>query len=414
MAAVLFLYVAARASILPGVAASDIRASVFARVDVWTRVLTAIGVLGRYLRLLVYPATLSADYSWYQIPLIDSAGDMLFLLSALACSALVASGVWLAIRRSITGLSIVTYFAALFPISNIAFSTGTQMAERLLYLPSVGFCLFLPAAFSESGLGGRRGARRLATAGAALLAVAYGARTLVRNGDWVDQYTLFSRTAATSPRSAKAHYGYGLAAAERGDSLLAVEEYRRAIEIKPDMPEPRRNLGLELLRVGTMQEAYDQLTIAATLDPNAADVDNDLGLALVGLGRTREAEEAFRTELRLRPEGKHADFNLGKLLLDGGRPVDALPYLERATALAPDDPEAQGRKVMALALTGRPEDAIAALDEAIRESPTFRISLDAYARAALEVGQTDLGRACERRAASLRPGGVLTETDPGR
>jgi len=401
MAAVLALYLIARAAVLHGMAPSDIRGSVFGRVGALTRVLTAVGVLGRYLLLLVFPVTLSADYSWYQIPMITPPGDTLFLVSAIACSFLLAAGAWLAIRRRVAGLSILAYFAALFPVSNLAFSTGTQMAERLLYLPSLGLCLFLPAAFAESDLARSRGARRLAIAVACLAVAALGARTLVRNGDWVDQYTLFSRTAETSPRSAKAHYGFGEAAAERGDTVRAIEEYRRAIEIKPDMPEPRRNLGLELLRAGSLPEAEEQLERAAALDPSAPDVHNDLGLALEALGRSREAVASFETELRLRPEGKHANLNLGRLLLDMGRPLEALPYLARATALAPEDPDAQGRRVMALAVTGRGDEAIAALDDAIRASPAFKRMLGAYAQAALKVGQRDLAREAARRAEAL-------------
>jgi len=53
-----------------------------------------VGVLGRYFWLMIFPLHLSADYSFEQIPLVRSAAEPLFLLSALACAALAAAGLF--------------------------------------------------------------------------------------------------------------------------------------------------------------------------------------------------------------------------------------------------------------------------------------------------------------------------------
>ncbi|HZE88522.1 MAG TPA: hypothetical protein VE404_03190, partial [Verrucomicrobiae bacterium] len=64
MAGILALFLAARAAVVPGVPPDDPLGRVFGGVDLVTRVRTAMGVMGRYLGLLVFPRHLSADYSY--------------------------------------------------------------------------------------------------------------------------------------------------------------------------------------------------------------------------------------------------------------------------------------------------------------------------------------------------------------
>src|SRR5262249_39685490 len=156
--------------------------------------------------------------------------------------------------------------------------------ERLLYLPSVGLCLALPALFVESGRGARPAWRRTAGVALAALVAILGVRTAVRNRDWSDQLTLFDRTVAASPRSAIARFHLGQARGARGRRDEAIAQYRRAVEIREDLAEARHNLGRELLEAGEVREAIEQIGAAAALDPSLPDVGTDLGVALARAG----------------------------------------------------------------------------------------------------------------------------------
>jgi hypothetical protein len=162
----------------------------------WRGKMTAIVVMARYLDLLVWPATLSSDYSWAQIPLArGSAGDWqaCAIVLVVACAA-IASYRWNRTVFFLSGLA----FLAFLPACNLLFPIGTIMAERFLYLPAIAlvFCLVM-AAFASN--------RRAAPVVLGLIACAFAARTWARNRDWQDDLTLATAAVKSAPASFKSH-----------------------------------------------------------------------------------------------------------------------------------------------------------------------------------------------------------------
>jgi tetratricopeptide (TPR) repeat protein len=399
MAAAILLWAAIRGAVIPGLPPDDPMGSVFGGIDPLTRVLTATGVLGRYLWLMAFPVHLSADYSYHQIPLVDSALDGVFLLALTAHLILAVAGLLLALRGRLSGVAILVYMGALFPVSNILLSIGTVMGERLLYLPSVGFCLLAPALYTELiGAGARRKIGKAVAIMTAAILVLYAGRVLTRNADWRDQHTLFSVTVETSPDSAKAHYNLGVAEDDRGEMEAAMRAYQRAIEIKPDMAEAHRNYGLDLLASGRPADGLERLRTAAGFDANIPEVYSDIGVALFELGRPEEAADAFRTEIDLRPDNSWARYNLGTLLLEQGRHEEALGELLQAVDGDPDEAEYRAQVGLALAVLGRAEEALVAFRRALDLNPSFAEILVPMARAALAAGRPEVAREALDRA----------------
>jgi tetratricopeptide (TPR) repeat protein len=175
---------------------------------------------------------LSADESFNQVPVVESPTDPRLLLAGAAAAAL-ALGLWVGRRRTRPLLFGVAFFLGAFAVTaNVLFPIGTIKAERLAYLPSFGWCLacaflclrLLPAA------------TRVRVAAFAALLVLLGARTWVRNADWADNLTLFERTVATSPNSARAHNNVGALYGQSGRYADAIVHYREALRILPDYP----------------------------------------------------------------------------------------------------------------------------------------------------------------------------------
>jgi hypothetical protein len=93
------------------------------------------------------------------------------------------------------------------PASNLFFYVGFVIAERILYLPSVGACLAIGAAVSgcyriarRSGTGKRGRAVLIA---AAILIAVMSAKTLVRNADWRDEESLYRSALHVNPPKGK-------------------------------------------------------------------------------------------------------------------------------------------------------------------------------------------------------------------
>jgi len=159
--------------------------------------LTALAVLARYLWRLICPITLSADYSYDQIPL--AAGTLADWISWTAIAGLVFL-VFQLYRSNRTAFFLAGFAAVTFvPMSNLLFPIGTIMAERFLYLPAIAFCACLVLGWAA--LPARFRAAAPFAVGA--LAAAYAVRTWLRNPDWWNDTNMARALIKTSPDSFK-------------------------------------------------------------------------------------------------------------------------------------------------------------------------------------------------------------------
>lgn len=89
------------------------------------------------------------------------------------------------------------------PASNLFFYVGFVIAERILYLPSVGACLIVGAAVSGCyRIARRSGSRkrgRTVLLSTVLLVCLMSAKTLLRNADWFDEESLYRSALQVNP-----------------------------------------------------------------------------------------------------------------------------------------------------------------------------------------------------------------------
>lgn len=180
--------------------------------DFWTARLTAVKVLGRYLAVLVWPGSLSCDYSYNQIPLFSrhfNAEDWKTILALALLIGIAATGMVCYRRARPVFFFIFFFFVTLAPTANLVILIGAIMAERFLYLPSIGFigCLvwLVLAARRHVGQPILAAARFGAPAALGLMGIAFCARTLARNTDWQNAQSLWTSAVETSPASFKTH-----------------------------------------------------------------------------------------------------------------------------------------------------------------------------------------------------------------
>ena len=207
--------------------------------------LTAVKVLGKYLWLLIWPARLSCDYSYNQIPLVSGSmrswEDWQAIL-ALAVYAAAAALAVLAFRRSRpVYFFIAFFFAAIAPTANLFLLIGTIMAERTLYLPSVAFAGLVAWAGWNAFQRFRSrwpALRRAVPALLATICLALAGRTFARNLDWYDEETLWTSAAQSCPNSYRPHehLANSLASPPRKDFDGAVREAERALAILQPLP----------------------------------------------------------------------------------------------------------------------------------------------------------------------------------
>jgi tetratricopeptide (TPR) repeat protein len=103
--------------------------------------MTAIYCLGWYLKLMILPHPLSCDYSFNTIPLVKDAGHGGFVVALLIHVGLLAYAIWGFKKKKILSYAIFFYFITISIVSNLFTLIGTNLAERLVFMPSLAFCL---------------------------------------------------------------------------------------------------------------------------------------------------------------------------------------------------------------------------------------------------------------------------------
>ena len=322
-----------------------------------SRLLTPVRVFGHVAGLLVFPKTLSADYSYDQIPLVSTL-DLETVFCLLALAGLAAGAFQLSHRAPAVSFGLFFFFLTWALTSNFVIVIGTILGERLLYLPSAGACLAVAAALVT--LGRRFRYPRITGALVSILVLLGATRTFARNPDWKDNLTIFECAAAASPRSCKALGAYAseLLAAGRPNEALHYAEL--SLAIAPRYPDAHRTLSKTLRVLANAEHdaaSRDELRKAATKHAQSAlelltadgggagalaDAWTVLGGLALDAGRADEALADFGRSLERDPDSVPALIGSGVALAMRGEREAALPRFERALALDPGNLEARG------------------------------------------------------------------------
>ena len=188
-------YLALRGIVLAPYARLHATAPVFLGETAFAGRLTAVAALADVVRLLILPVTLRVDYSPAERMIVRSLIDGRVALGLL-CLALWAGLLVLAWRkgRKVEAFGLGWIGIAFLPISNLLFSTGVLLAERTLYLPSVGLALAAGAALA------RLPVARLRLV-IPLLVVISGIRSATRVPVWHDDLAVTKSILEDSPDS---------------------------------------------------------------------------------------------------------------------------------------------------------------------------------------------------------------------
>ena len=327
------------------------------------RLATEIMILLRYLKLLLFPYPMSADYSYNQIP-YTSFTDPMVWLSILVYAGMTAGMIWGIVKRNFTGFAIAFYLVNIALISNIFFNIGAPMGERLVFHSSIGFVIIL-AYLLHSGYS-KFVAVDTAKKGLAgfviLLTIVCASVTIARNAEWKNNETLFMADVVKSPNSALTNSNAGASCMNMAKKAVdgagrkewfvkAVGYFSKTIKINPKHNLAYLNRGLCNYNMGLPANALADWDTVRKNSPGALNLDRYLGIAgkyFFGQGMkyasvkmTDSAIYAFSKSTEALPDLGDAWLNLGSNYLAEGRIAEAKPALEKALKLMPENADAK-------------------------------------------------------------------------
>lgn len=237
------------------------------------------------------------------------------------------------------------------PASNLFFPVGFVVAERILYMPSMGFCLLIAYGYEkikEDMIETKRAIQWrpwLLKFGLIFLLASHTLKTYQRNKDWINEYTLFMSGVHVNDRNAKLFNNVGHALENEGRFKEALLYFQQAVHIQPDDIGAHINVGRtynNLRRYDEAEQAYLKAkslfprikpgeSYQARIAPNHLNVFINLA-NLIARNQTRleEADFLYRQAISMRADYVQAYINRGDILMKLNRTVQAQEVYEKA------------------------------------------------------------------------------------
>uniref|UniRef100_A0A286XJA6 dolichyl-phosphate-mannose--protein mannosyltransferase n=1 Tax=Cavia porcellus TaxID=10141 RepID=A0A286XJA6_CAVPO len=298
-----------------------------------TRFLTYSYLLAFNVWLLLAPVTLCYDWQVGSIPLVETIWDTrnlatIFLAIVMALLSLhcLAAFKRLEHKEVLVGLLFLVF--PFIPASNLFFRVGFVVAERVLYMPSMGYCILFVHGLSKLCAWLNRCGATTLIASTVLLLLLFSWKTVKQNEIWLSREALFR----LYPRHASALNNLGTLTRDVGE---AKRYYQRALQLHPQHSRALFNLGNLLKSQEKKEEAVALLKESIKHGPEFADAYSSLASLLAEQQRFKEAEEIYQAGIKNCPDSSDLHNNYGVFLVDSGSPEKAVAHYQQAVTLSP-------------------------------------------------------------------------------
>lgn len=349
------------------------------------RVYTGSGIVADYLRLLVLPLDLKVHYDMPVKRMLVDAGVLIpmFMISA------IVTGIFV-LRKHDKRIvfSLLWIFIALIPVSGIpTLIWPSLMAERYLYIPSIGFTMaaglllsMLTAKLQDSKIAIKRFLRLRYTAiikaAIVVLIMLLAAQNYRNNYAWKDQMSLAARTVKDAPNYEAGYNDLGVEYTKIGRLEDAERNLKSALKIRPYYSEGLNNLGIVYRKQKRLDEALNVLLSSKKIDAKNLQTLNSLGLTYIDMGRYEDAIKEFNLAIGIEPRYAELHNNLGVVYIKLGRFDEALKELALALKLEPAYAEAFNNLGLVYLKMGQNEGAKREFQNAVRIRPDYAQALE--------------------------------------
>ncbi|XP_050443684.1 protein O-mannosyl-transferase Tmtc3 [Adelges cooleyi] len=376
--------------------------------------------------LLVFPCDLCCDWTMGTVPLVESTADPRNL-ATLATYAVVAGLVYTAFttanrtRRVAVIMSLALTVLPFLPASNMFFPVGFVVAERVLYMPSMGYCMLVAYGI---GLMVEKSKSRVVWAAVAMLVISHTIKTYTRNWDWSSEYAIFTAGLKVNKLNAKLYNNVGHALEAENRFTDALVYFNKAVSVQHDDIGAHINVGRTYNHLKMYKEAEDAYLKAKSLLPKAKPGEsyqariapnhlnvllNLANLIAKNQSRLEEADMLYRQAISMRSDYTQAYINRGDVLLKLNRTKEAQEVYERALFYDTDNPDIYYNLGVVLLEQGKHSQALAYLDKALEFDPDHEQALLNSAILLQELGQAHLRKLAEKRLLRLLSNGQKNE-----
>ncbi|KAK1168848.1 protein O-mannosyl-transferase TMTC1-like [Acipenser oxyrinchus oxyrinchus] len=368
-----------------------------------TRFLTYSYLLAFNAWLLLAPIVLCYDWQVGSIPLVESVWDVRNVATVLFGVVMICLGLHCLTslqkmnnREVLVGILFLV--CPFIPASNLFFRVGFVVAERVLYMPSMGYCILVVHGFNKlCTLVGKWGTTAL-TVSMLLLLLLFSWKTVQQNEIWLSRESLFRSGTQTLPHNAKVHYNYANFLKDQGRNPEAIYHYQTALKLYPRHASALNNLGT-LTRDPMEAELYYRQALQINTQHNRALFN--LGNLLKAQGKETEAEQLLRDSIQFGPHFADAYSSLASLFAEQKRFEEANKIYLGGIENCPDSSDLHNNYGVFLVDTGDVDRAATHYQQAIRLKPTHYVAMVNLGRLLRSSNQNKEAEAWYKKASQI-------------
>ncbi|XP_065813002.1 protein O-mannosyl-transferase TMTC3 isoform X2 [Labrus bergylta] len=364
--------------------------------------------------LLLNPSELCCDWTMGTIPLVESLLD-LRNLATLMFYAFIGLLAYHSLRYRHSSAKTVIMALSLIvlpfiPASNLFFPVGFVVAERVLYVPSMGFCVLVAHGFKIVSQKGHL--KKISWLIIGVLLTTHTVKTFNRNWDWESEYTLFTSALKVNKNNAKLWNNVGHALENQNNYARALRYFLQATRVQPDDIGAHMNVGRTYKNLNKSKEAEEAYLVAKSLmpqvipgkkyatrvAPNHLNVYINLAnLIRANESRLEEADQLYRQAISMRPDFKQAYISRGELLLKMNKLSDARDAYLRALELDLTNADLWYNLAIVNIEMKDPSEALKNFNHALELNPRHKLALFNSALLMQESGEPKFWPEANRR-----------------
>ena len=213
------------------------------------------------------------------------------------------------------------------------------VAERYIYLGTFWVLVFV--AFLIQKIGEKLKNKKISWIILGIVVLGLSVRTNIRNLDWRNQDSLWIATAKVSPSSHQNHNNLGDMYARHGELEKAVEEFKKAIELKPNYGDAYHNLANVYHQMGKDDLARENYQKALEFNPGLWQSHQNLAALYFLEEKFDLAEEHLLKAIEINPTDAELYVNLSILYQKMGKKEKAAEALQKALSSDPQNQKAK-------------------------------------------------------------------------
>ncbi|OGS21215.1 MAG: hypothetical protein A2252_05965 [Elusimicrobia bacterium RIFOXYA2_FULL_39_19] len=310
--------------------------STYASADISSindRIFVVLHTVGGYTKLLILPLNLCADRT---LVITRNLFSLEVILAILTLFILIP---FIIIKRNELNFWLFFLLFTLIPASNLVFLAGRPFAEQRLYLPSIGFSVFLGILLAKI----KNYKAVLGTVLSVIILTAYSSATIARNFDWKNEEVLWEKTVKTNPVSARAHHNLAVVYGKKGRYGEAIEQLNKSLQLDNKFFDSYNTLGWVYFKMKLYKESIKTFEKGLEIAPANYEMAANLGGLYNITGEYAKAERLYKEIIRQYPWMYRSYYNLAVSYMVTNRKQEAINYFYKTIELNPYYKEAYGK-----------------------------------------------------------------------